>query len=194
MKTNLRLKKYKIYLKKNRKFFYTWILNTGLSILHIIKYWELIGKEWLMTSFRKTNDIICAKNACWFWSTYIAHKQFIFRPHYCLNYSGIPEFMRKRSMSTVAQTMQNIWNFMVGKLSLQEIATLAIIQEISYSNLETGRYSPQSGVPRIIRENWQHCQQQNERSGENNFLGLLCKFFGPGAMYCDQSGEFLCQY
>ena len=34
-------------------------------------------------------------------------------------------------MLTVAQTMQNIWYFMVGKFSLQEIATLAIIQEIS---------------------------------------------------------------
>ena len=28
--------------------------------------------------------------------------------HYCLNYSGMQEFMRKRSMLTVAQTMQNI--------------------------------------------------------------------------------------
>ena len=34
-------------------------------------------------------------------------------------------------MLTVAQKMQNILNFMVRKLSLQEIATLAIIQEIS---------------------------------------------------------------
>ena len=42
-------------------------------------------------------------------------------------------------MLTVAQTTQNIWNFMVGKSSLQEIATLAIIREISDSNLETGR-------------------------------------------------------
>ena len=30
--------------------------------------------------------------------------------------------------------------------------TLAIIPEISYSNLETGRYGPKSGVSRIIRE------------------------------------------
>ena len=28
----------------------------------------------------------------------------------------------------------------------------AIIREISYSNLETGRYSPKSGVSQIIRE------------------------------------------
>ena len=53
--------------------------------------------------------------------------------------------------------MQNIWNFMVGKLSLQEIATLAIIREISDSKLETGRYGPKSGVSRIIRESWQQC-------------------------------------
>ena len=59
-------------------------------------------------------------------------------------------------MLIVAQTTQNIWNFMVGKSSLQEIATLAIIREISDSNLETGRYGPKSGVSRIIRESWQH--------------------------------------
>ena len=55
-------------------------------------------------------------------------------------------------MLTVAQTMQNNRNFMVGKWSLQEIATLALIRELSDSNLETGRYGPKSGVSRIIRE------------------------------------------
>ena len=55
-------------------------------------------------------------------------------------------------MLTVAQAMQNILHFMVGKSSLQEIATLAIIQEISDSNLETGRYSPKSGVFLMIQE------------------------------------------
>ena len=59
-------------------------------------------------------------------------------------------------MLTVAQTTHNIWNFMVGKSSLQEIATLAIIREISDSNLETGRYDPKSGVSQIIRESLQH--------------------------------------
>ena len=58
--------------------------------------------------------------------------------------------MRKRSILIVAPTKQNIWNFMVGKSSLQEIATLAIIGEMSDSNLETGRYGPKSGVSRII--------------------------------------------
>ena len=45
-------------------------------------------------------------------------------------------------MPTVAQTMQNIWNFMVGKSSPQEIATLAIVWEISDPNLETWIYGP----------------------------------------------------
>ena len=45
---------------------------------------------------------------------------------------------------------------MVRKSSLQEIATWAIIREISDSNLETGRYGPKSGVSRIIRESGQH--------------------------------------
>ena len=40
---------------------------------------------------------------------------------------------------------------MVGKSSVQEIAVLAIIREISDSNLETGRYGPKFGVSRIIR-------------------------------------------
>ena len=66
----------------------------------------------------------------------------------------MPEFMRKRSMLTVAQTTQNISHFMVGKSNLQEIATLVIIWEISDSNLETGRsrYGPKSGVSWIMRE------------------------------------------
>ena len=39
---------------------------------------------------------------------------------------------------------------MVRKLSLQEIATLPITQEISDSNQETGRYGTKSGVSWII--------------------------------------------
>ena len=61
-------------------------------------------------------------------------------------------------MLTVAQT-QNIWKFIVGKSSPQEIATLAIIREISESNLETGTYGPKSGVSRIIQKSWQHYMQ-----------------------------------
>ena len=53
--------------------------------------------------------------------------------------------------------MQNIWNFIVKQLSLQENGqTLAIIQVISDSNLETGRYGSKSGVSWIIRESWKH--------------------------------------
>ena len=60
------------------------------------------------------------------------------------------------NVPAVAQTTQNIWKFMVGKSSVQEIAILVIIWEISDSNLETGRYGPESGISRIIRESWQH--------------------------------------
>ena len=49
----------------------------------------------------------------------------------------------------MAQTMQNIWKFIVRKSNLQE---MAIIQEISDSNLETGRNSSKSGVSWIIWE------------------------------------------
>ena len=71
------------------------------------------------------------------------------------------------NVPAVAQTTQNIWKFMVGKSSLQEIAILVIIWEISDSNLETGRYGPESGISRIIRESWQHwiCNSKDLESG-----------------------------
>ena len=50
-------------------------------------------------------------------------------------------------MLTVAQTTENIRNFMVGKWSLQEISTSLIIREISDSNLETGRVDSTGFVP-----------------------------------------------
>ena len=59
------------------------------------------------------------------------HKLRINSSYLATLYSCIPEFMRKRSVLTVAQTTQKF----VGKLSLQEIATLAVIWEISNSNL-----------------------------------------------------------
>ena len=46
---------------------------------------------------------------------------------------------------------------MVGMSSPQEIATLAIVWEISDPNLETWIYGPKSGVSWIIQESWQHC-------------------------------------
>ena len=70
-------------------------------------------------------------------------------------------------MLTVAQTTQNIWKVTVGKSSLPEAATLAIIQEISDSNLETGRYGPKSGVFRVIWESWQ--QEAANRAIFNGF-------------------------
>ena len=45
---------------------------------------------------------------------------------------------------------------MDGKSTLQQISTLAIIREISDSDLEIGRYNLKSGVSRIIQESWQH--------------------------------------
>ena len=55
-------------------------------------------------------------------------------------------------MIIVAQTTKNSRNFIVRKSSLQEIATFVIIRAIKDSDLETGRYSPKSGVFQIIRE------------------------------------------
>jgi len=53
--------------------------------------------------------------------------------------------------SKIAQTMQNIRNFIVRKLNLQETANfMAILWEISDSNLETGRNSSKSGVSRRV--------------------------------------------
>ena len=47
---------------------------------------------------------------------------------------------------------------MVGQSSLQlKWQTLVNIWEISYSNLETGRYGPKSGVCQIIRKTCQYC-------------------------------------
>ena len=62
-------------------------------------------------------------------------------------------------MLTAAQTTQNIEilrleSWVYGKYT---VATLVNIPQISDSNLEMGRYSPQPGVSRIIWESWQHC-------------------------------------
>ena len=56
----------------------------------------------------------------------------------------------------IVQTTQNIFHCQRVK-SKRNGKLSAIIQEISYSNLETGRCGPKPGVSRIIRENWQHC-------------------------------------
>ena len=67
----------------------------------------------------------------------------------------------------IAQTMQNIWNsaceqrawlfeILLSESLPKKWQTSGIIWEISYSNLETRRYSPKSGISRIIQESWQH--------------------------------------
>ena len=48
------------------------------------------------------------------------------------------------------QATQKNYNFKVGKLSIQEMANFA--GEIFDSNLETGRYGPESGVSWIFWE------------------------------------------
>ena len=59
--------------------------------------------------------------------------------------------------SKIAQTTQNIWNFIPESLVYKKWQTSEIFQEISDSNLETGKYGPKSGDSRIIWERWQHC-------------------------------------
>ena len=69
--------------------------------------------------------------------------------------------------STIAQIRQNVWNFIVRKSN----QTLAIIREVSDSNLETGRNGSKSGASRIIWESWQPCYHGNVMS---HFSSLLC--------------------
>ena len=60
----------------------------------------------------------------------------------------------------IAKTTQNSWNFEYCQKVVywnEEVTTSKIIQEISNSNLETGRYGPKSGLAQIIQESWQHC-------------------------------------
>ena len=61
---------------------------------HVFKCWELLGNKWLMTSDRPDLDVIWATNTHWLWSMYMPHKTVHIKPHYCLNYNGMPEFMR----------------------------------------------------------------------------------------------------
>ena len=111
-----------------------------------------------MTSFVKKT---AQKRFCWncnIWPYWLTSYQ----PHYCLHvyYNGIPEFVRKCLMLT-----ENCSNkaFVFEKIPLSESRfykkwqTMAIIREISDSNLETGRNGSKSGVSRIIRESWQPC-------------------------------------
>ena len=58
----------------------------------------------------------------------------------------------------IAQTMQNSWHFIVGKLSLlKKWQTLVIIQEISCFNWRTEEMVQNLESLSIILENWQLC-------------------------------------
>ena len=77
---------------------------------------------------------------------------------------GIAKCSLSKCQSNDSHITFNIWlanisNFVVGKSSLQEIVPLAILLEISDSNLETGRYGQKSGASQFILESWQHCVQ-----------------------------------
>ena len=76
-------------------------------------------------------------------------------PTKLLYYNGIPEFMRRLFSVNIKIKQRKKVEILLPKIKLTE-ALAAIIGKISYSNLETGRYSPKSGVSRIIRESLQH--------------------------------------
>ena len=65
---------------------------------------------------------------------------------------------------------QNIWDFIVGKSSLQEIGNFSDYPEIPDINLETGRYGSKSGVSRIIQKSWQPCYWQFFLGGEGVYI------------------------
>ena len=124
-----------------------------------------LGKDWRvgyrwrhntrhMTSFFEKKN--ARKRCCWncnIWPNWFTSHQ----SHCCLYYKGIPEFVGKRSMLTEILLKQH----KIVQISLSESRiykkwqTSAFIQEISDSNLETGRNGSKSGVSRIVRENWQ---------------------------------------
>ena len=61
------------------------------------------------------------------------------------------KFMRKRSINSSdnANSLLESWVY-------KKWQTSAIIWKISDSNLQNGRYGPNSGVSQIIRKRWQH--------------------------------------
>ena len=66
---------------------------------------------------------------------------------------------------------------MIGKSSLQKVTALAIIWEISDSNLETGRYGPKSGVSPIIWESRQHCSTRGWQLSEEYLITVTWAAF-----------------
>ena len=100
---------------------------------------------------------LCKKNArkrcCWncnIWPNWFTSHQ----SYCCLYYNGLPEIVRKRSMSTVKQVKQRkIFEISLSESRIYKKWQISpIIREISDSNLETGRNGSKSGVSRFIRE------------------------------------------
>ena len=69
-------------------------------------------------------------------------------PTKLLYYNGIPEFMRRLFSVNIKIKQRKKVEILLPKIKLTE-ALAAIIGKISYSNLETGRYSPKSGVSQM---------------------------------------------
>ena len=132
---------------------------TGLSTPHILKYWVMMHSTW--------RHLFCTKilidsnrHKCLPWHK--VHKKDVVgivafdligllpTNHiiaYIKNVIIIPEFMRKCS-NLISSLESRVY---------KKRQTLAIVWEISYSNLETGRYCLKSGVSQTIRKSWQHC-------------------------------------
>ena len=106
------------------------------------------------------------KRCCW--HCYIWADWFFFLPITLLLQWHVRVYKETFSVNIkIAQTMQNIWNsaceqrvwlfeILLSESLLKKWQTSGIIWEISYSNLETRRYGPKSGVSLIIQESWQH--------------------------------------
>ena len=94
---------------------------------------------------------------CYIWADWFTFHE-SHNDYYVIYYNGMQDFVRETFNVNIkiAQRVQNIWNFaceqgiwnfIVGKSSLQKkCQTSVIIQEISYSNLETRRYGSKSGI------------------------------------------------
>ena len=99
---------------------------------------------------------------CYIWADWFTFHE-SHNDYYVIYYNGMQDFVRETFDVNIkiAQRVQNIWNFaceqraceqgiwnfIVGKSSLQKkCQTSVIIQDISYSNLETRRYGSKSGV------------------------------------------------
>ena len=114
---------------------------------NIENWWER-GDRWRhkaqhMMSFVEKKNV--RKRCCWncnIWPNWFTSHQ----SNYCLYYNGIPEFVRKRSMSTVKQLKKNVQYLKFHCWIYKKWQTSAIIREISDSNLETARNGSKPGV------------------------------------------------